>query len=129
MTYGHVQEGFFMFKRLFDSRFQLRCFAVVAAILLAAILFVSPVQLPVMLYKLALVTVAAIVGVFFDFALFPFATPASYLDDDWRDNPDAHNPCDADYPIADGYLSVFVGACLRRAAIVAAFVLAVSVGL
>lgn len=118
-----------MFKRLFDPRFQLRCFAIVAVTLLVAILLISPVQLPVMLYKLALVTVAAIVGVFFDFALFPFSTPASYLDDDWRDDPDAHKPCNADYPIAEGYLSVFVGACLRRACIVAAFVLAVSLGL
>lgn len=118
-----------MFKRILNPRFQLLCFAILAVTLLVAILLISPVQLPVMLYKLALVTVAAIVGVFFDFALFPFATPASYLDDDWRDDPDAHKPCSADYPVAEGYFAVFTGACLRRALIVLAFVLAVSLGL
>lgn len=119
----------FPIKSLFNPKLQMSFFALVAVALLTAILLISPVQLPVMLYKLALVTAAAIVGVFFDFALFPFATPASYLDDDWRDAPDAHKPCDADYPIAVGYYWVFVGACLRRAGIVAAFVLAVSLGL
>ena len=35
----------------------------------------------------------------------------------------------ADFAIAKGYLWPFVMACLRRAAVVAAFVVAVSVGL
>lgn len=118
-----------MFKHLFNPRLQLCFFGAVAVTLLLTIFLLSPVQIPVVVYKLALVTVAAILGVFFDFALYPFATPSSYLDDDWRSTPDANKPGDADYPIAEGYYLAFVGACLRRAAIVAAFVLAVSVGL
>lgn len=119
----------FSIKSLFNPKLQMSFFAMVAFALLTAILLISPVQLPVMLYKLALVTAAAILGVFFDFALFPFATPSSYLNDDWRNDPDANRLHSADYPIAKGYLPAFVGACLRRAAIVAAFVLAVSLGL
>ena len=37
-----------------------------------------PAQVPVVLYKLALVMLAAILGMFFDVAVFPFATPDSY---------------------------------------------------
>lgn len=81
------------------------------------------------LYKLALVMLAAILGMFFDVAVFPFATPDSYLDDDWKRAPGAVRLRCADFAIAKGYLWPFVMACLRRAAVVAAFVVAVSVGL
>lgn len=118
-----------LLKRILNPRAQLAFFGLAALLLLASILCISPVQIPVMLYKLALVTIAAILGVFFDFALFPYATPASYLDDDWRDHPEADRPCSADYPIAEGYFSAFVGACLRRVLLVAAFALSVSLGL
>ena len=68
-------------------------------------------------------------GMFFDVAVFPFATPDSYLDDDWKRAPGAVRLRCADFAIAKGYLWPFVMACLRRAAVVAAFVVAVSVGL
>lgn len=42
-----------------------------------------------MAYKLALVMVAAIAGMIFDFLAFPYALPSSYLDRDWRKDPDA----------------------------------------
>ena len=81
-------------------------------------------------YKLALVVVAAIAGMAFDFLVFPYALPSGYLDKDWRDNPDATGEDgQPDFPVADGYLRPFCAAMLRRACIIAAFVLAVALGL
>jgi hypothetical protein len=110
-------------------RLQLIFFALLACVLQGAIWLFSPAQGPVVLYKLGLAVIAVVIAVFCDVALFPFARPDSYLDDDWRKDPDADRPGDADYPIAVGYYAAFYCACLRRALIVAAFVLAVSLGL
>lgn len=118
-----------MIKNILNPRWQLVFFGLCACALLAGILIFSPVQAPVVAYKLALVTVAAILAVFFDFAAFPFAAPSSYLDHDWRTHPDADNPCNADYPVAKGYQRVFAAAMLRRGLIIAAFVVAVALGL
>ncbi len=43
--------------------------------LLAAIAVLSPQQLPVSLYKLSLITMAAVVGYWIDRSLFPYARP------------------------------------------------------
>lgn len=118
-----------VFRLFFHPRRQLAFFALLAALLHVFLLLVSPVQAPVVLYKLALTMLAAILGVFFDFAVFPFASPQSYLDDDWKKSPDTARPHDADFPIARGYQRAFTGACLRRSGIVAAFALSVSLGL
>ena len=115
------------FRLLLRPRWRLFFFGLVALGLQIAL--ISPAQVPVVLYKLALVMLAAILGMFFDVAVFPFATPDSYLDDDWKRAPGAVRLRCADFAIAKGYLWPFVMACLRRAAVVAAFVVAVSVGL
>ncbi len=117
------------FRLLLRPRWRLFFFGLVALGLQIALLLISPAQVPVVLYKLALVMLAAILGMFFDVAVFPFATPDSYLDDDWKRAPGAVRLRGADFAIAKGYLWPFVMACLRRAAVVAAFVVAVSVGL
>ena len=108
------------FRLLLRPRWRLFFFGLQIALLL-----ISPAQVPVVLYKLALVMLAAILGMFFDVAVFPFATPDSYLDDDWKRAPGAVRLRCADFAIAKGYLWPFVMACLRRAAVVAAFVVAV----
>lgn len=59
-------------------------FLVLAVVLLACIAVVSPVQLPVALYKLTLIALAAVIGYWLDRALFPYARPDSYLERDWR---------------------------------------------
>lgn len=118
-----------LFKMLLDPRPQLFFFAALAVLLQVVIWVVTPQSGVVVLYKLGLPVLAAIVGLFFDFAAFPFARPDSYLDDYWKKNPDADRPGSADYPIAAGYESAFCHACLRRAIIIGAFVLAVSLGL
>ena len=106
---------------------------VVSALCLMAIIGVlSPAQLPVVLYKLALVSVAAIIGYHLDRALFPYASPGGYLKDKWQKretklpNRDGTKP---EYPVCDGYLNVFAIVVLRRALIVGAVILGVTLGL
>ena len=118
-----------LFKALLDPRLQLYIFLLLAIALQALIWLFNPVQSPVVLYKLGLAVLAAIAGMFFDFAAYPFARPDSYLDESWQNKPDADNPNNADYPIAKGYESAFNTACIRRAVIVVGFVLAVALGL
>lgn len=101
---------------------------IIATIALAIIIgLLSPQQLPVSLYKLSLVTMAAVVAYWLDRALFPYARPASYLSSaDWRkDGPTCD---DADHVIVTGYELVFAAAMLRRALIVAGAMLAIGLG-
>ena len=115
---------------LFNPRKLLTLFILCGALMLVVLLFFSPVQGPVMAYKLVLVMVAAIAGMVFDFLAFPYALPSSYLDKDWRDDPEATGEDgQPDFPIATGYFRPFCAALLRRALIIAAFVLAVALGL
>lgn len=79
---------------------------IVAALLAAAIGIVAPHQLPVTLYKLSLVSLAAAVGYWIDRSLFPYARP-----------DDLALP---DLQTASAYL--------RRAAIVGACIVGVSLG-
>lgn len=121
-----------MFKPSFirNPRCLLAFFILCGVALLAALLFFSPVQGPVIAYKLALAVVAAIVGMAFDFLAFPYALPSGYLVRDWRQNPDATGEDGKpDFPVVNGYYRVFSAAMLRRALIIAAFVLAVALGL
>ncbi len=119
-----------MKKFLCNPRLLLGLFLLCGIVLLAALLFFSPVQGPVVLYKVALVVVAAIAGMTFDFLAFPYALPSSYLDKDWRKDPDATgDDGKPDFPVATGYFRPFCAALLRRAVIIAAFVLAVALGL
>lgn len=59
---------------------RLTLWAIVAVILLFAISLVSPQQLPVVLYKLALVTLACVLGYWVDRALFPYDRPHTYAE-------------------------------------------------
>lgn len=119
-----------MKKFLCNPRLLLGLFLLCGIVLLAALLFFSPVQGPVVAYKLALVIVAAIAGMVFDFLAFPYALPSSYLDKDWREDPEATGEDgQPDFPVATGYFRPFCAAMLRRACIIAAFVLAVALGL
>jgi len=47
--------------------------------LMAGIWFIAPHQLPVSLYKLSLVTLAAVVGYWLDRSLFPYARPDALM--------------------------------------------------
>lgn len=100
----------------------------IALLLLAIVALVSPVQLPVILYKLSLISLAALVGYWIDRSLFPYSRPDGYLMRDWRygtDEPEG----DVDYPIAGPYHRAFCASMLRRAVIVGAVVVGVALGL
>lgn len=103
-----------------------------ALCLLAIIGLISPAQLPVVLYKLALVSIASIIGYHLDRALFPYSSPGSYLRERWN-KPESklalRTENQPEYPICDGYLNVFAMVVLRRALIVGAVILGVTLGL
>ena len=104
-------------------------FLILAMVLLAAIALLSPVQLPVVLYKAALIALAAVIGYWLDRALFPYARPDSFLWRDWRKGTEEPEG-DVDYPVAKAeYMAAYCVAQLRRAIVVGCVVLGVAAGL
>nr|WP_066134855.1 putative holin [Bordetella ansorpii] len=100
----------------------------IAAFFIVIIGLVSPQQIPVVIYKISLITLAAVLAYWLDRAFFPYARPDGYLVRDWREG----NCCGThrvDYPIADGYETAFVAATIRRAIIALAVIIAVATGL
>ena len=63
-----------------------------AVLLLGTIGLVSPQQLPVVVYKLSLITLAAVLGYWLDRSLFPKARPGQYLKHDDRLMADGRFP-------------------------------------
>lgn len=102
--------------------------ALVALALLAAIGLVSAVQLPVVLYKAALVALGAVLGYWIDRGLFPYSRPDGYLTRDWRRGT-TEPEGEADFPVVSGYSSVFIAALIRRAIVAAAVIMALATGL
>lgn len=80
--------------------------ALITAVLLLAVWALAPQQAAVTLYKVSLVTLAAVVGYWLDRSMFPYGRP-----DDLADDPDA-----------------FGAAMLRRAIVVAAAMVAMGLG-
>jgi len=111
----------------------------IAAILLTLLVWLlAPHQLPVSVYKLSLIALAAVAGYWIDRSLFPYARPDSFLvlvgdDEDYDGAEDAGEfgpyprtkiRATADPPL----LNAFGLAMLRRAIIVAAAMIAVGLG-
>jgi hypothetical protein len=114
--------------KIFNRLPRATAWLVVAAALLAVIGMVSPVQLPVVLYKVALIALAVVLSYWIDRALFPYARPDGYLVTDWRDElaaPDGK----ADHPVIAEYRWLFAIATLRRSIIMGAVVLGMALGL
>ena len=119
-----------MFKRLFSARRWLVFFGVVTVLLLAFLMVLSPLQLPIIVYKAALVSFAACVGVWLDRAIFPYARPSGYLKTDWRQDPDAAGDDGVpDFEICSQYLVPFAVATIRRGIIVGGVILGMCLGL
>ncbi len=103
--------------------------------LLACVWAIAPQQLPVSLYKLSLVTLAAVVGYWLDRSLFPYARPDVFLDLDDGDpdklrgsfGPEGFSIQLAAQPDAV-MLQVMGMAMLRRAIIVGCAMLAMGLG-
>lgn len=103
----------------------------IAIVFLALIYHVAPQQLPVVLYKLSLLSLAGIAGYWLDRHLFPYARPDGYLNSaDWREwiSRRGKSSFGPDFCIADGYVLPFCAAMLRRALVVAACVVGVALG-
>lgn len=94
-----------------------------ALLLLGLIALVSPQQLSVVIYKISLITLAAVLGYWLDRSLFPKASLGQYLEHDPEKMARGH------YPVRAGSEPVFAAALLRRAIIVAAVCLSVAMGL
>lgn len=118
-----------MLNKLFSARWWFLYLAAAALCLVAVLAIFSPLQLPVVLYKGALVLLAALIGHVISVGFCPYARLTSYLVEDWRKNPDADGGSDVDYPIVEGYAGVFAAALIYRAVIVGAVVLAFCLGL
>lgn len=101
---------------------------VAAILLLAVIAIVSPVQLPVVLYKAAMIALAVVLGYWVDRALFPYARPDGYLRRDWRFGTEEPQD-EVDYEVVPNYGRVFGTAMLRRAIIVGTVVVGFALGL
>lgn len=124
---------------------QIRLFKwyLVAIILFSVITLLSPQQLPIVVYKLSLVLISAIVGYHLDRALFPYSSPGSYLYQDWRSQgknyytklyvkegeDEIPTKYAAEYPVLDEYRTLFAVVLIRRALIVSAVILGVTLGL
>lgn len=96
--------------------------------LLAVVAVVSPVQLPVVVYKTSLISLAACAGYWIDRTLFPYARPDGYLVRDWRYGS-TEPEHDADHPVVAAYTTVYAAAMMRRAIVVAAAMIGVALGL
>lgn len=114
---------------LFSPKVWLFAVASLGAGLLVFLWWLAPVQGPVVLYKITLALLAGVLMYGLDRALFPYAAPSSYLVDDWRRVPDQDGGTEADYPIVEGYKSVFCLAMARQALLVGCGILAVCLGL
>lgn len=103
----------------------------ITLVLLAAVWLIAPQQLPVSLYKLSLVTLAAVVGYWLDRSLFPYARPDAFLA--FEGEPEASPEEDHDTLLvqltADQPLLHIMGiTMLRRAIIVGCAMLAMGLG-
>ncbi len=96
----------------------------VSLALMGAVGLLAPQQLPISLYKLSLVTSAAWVGYWIDRSLFPYARPDSFLLIPWSPGVGAVGE-----PQVEPSIQVALAAAMiRRALIIAAAMIAVSLG-
>lgn len=104
-----------------------------AALALAVVAAIRPSEIGVIVYKLALVSLAAVGGYWLDRALFPYSRPDGYLSESWKGRKKALKDStvtgEADYPLVNGYHLVFCAVLLRRAYVIGTAMLAVGMGL
>ena len=101
---------------------------VLANVLLAVVVAMAPHQVPVLVYKLAGVLLAACVLYMLDASLFPYAHPSSYLAKPWRDQL-TFKEDKPDHAVAVGCELLFIAACARRCLLICAGMLAVALAL
>lgn len=101
---------------------RLTSFALIAILLTLAIAWLAPHQLGVTLYKISLVTLAAVLGYWIDRAVFPYSRPHDLLEDSHvarhQADPTEHRACRQQAAYAS----------LRRAILMAAVIIAIALG-
>ncbi len=99
-----------------------------SVLLLGLVGLFSPQQLPVIIYKGSLLSLAGTGGYWLDRWAFPYARPDSYLVYEWKDEDEFSDGVE-DYPVVENCQRLFIAASLRRAAVMAVAMLAVGLGL
>lgn len=107
---------------------------VVTVFLFAALYVISPQQAEVVFYKFALATGGALLGCLLDRLIFPYARPDGYLTKFWQDRPPtweitAIQRGEADHEVVAGYENIFALAMIRRAVIIVAVTVSVTLGM
>ena len=105
---------------------------VITVLLLVSVWAIAPQQLPVSLYKLSLVSLAAVVGYWLDRSLFPYARPDFFLFEDAEDLPEhtdaAEEMVTGIYVHDRSMLILMAVSMVRRAIIVGCSMLAMGLG-
>lgn len=107
--------------------------SLISVLLLVAVFAFAPHQLPVSLYKLSLVSLAAVVGYYLDRSLFPYARPDAFMNIEGIEvgGLEEEGPDGAEYELIapDMGAQIVMGVCmLRRAIIVGCAMLAMGLG-
>lgn len=104
----------------------------ITILLLVSVWAIVPHQLAVSLYKLSLVSMAAVVGYWLDRSLFPYARPDSFLTQDAEDAPpeaEPHSDLVQGLVVQDRtWMSLMGVSMLRRAIIIGCAMLAMGLG-
>lgn len=112
------------------TRMRLTWLLALTLITLAAVFFFGGwKQMPLVLYKLSLVLTMGTLGLWFDRYVFPYARPDGVLREDWEKAGDRGSFGFPDYPVCEGYELIYAAMQLRRALIIAAFILGGCLGL
>lgn len=103
---------------------------VITLALLLAVWLLAPQQVPLSLYKLSLVSLAAVVGYWVDRSLFPYARPDFFLpaDVELPAEPATAEPVLLEVERCPAELSLAGTCMLRRALVVAATMVAMGLG-
>jgi hypothetical protein len=118
-------------KSFFQRKWRMADWLLAAAVLALLVWLMAPQQLPVSVYKLSLVTMAAVAGYWIDRSLFPYGRPDAFLAEEMGDEPsEPAGECGIDELriTSDAQPRLLAAAMLRRAIIVAATMLAVGLG-
>jgi len=104
----------------------------ITVLLLACVWAIAPHQLPVSLYKLSLVSLAAVVGYWLDRSIFPYARPDGFLQEDVEQETiklGQKGEYEASINVMDRTMLLMAGvSMLRRAVIIGCAMLTMGLG-
>lgn len=116
-------------RRTFTERHRSAFLAVATTLLILILGHLAPEQLPVLQYKLTLPALGGVLFYQIDRALWPYAQPEGYLDEDWLSSRGDGAKGEPDYPVSPGCMAAFLTATARQAGMVAVGALGLALGL